>query len=147
MREFILYFDYRKFHLSCGFIREGGGSVRVHSFFLGGGGVMLVLGQAAQARCINYRMFRYYFVHYERFIDFLWKIGFKEFAKVKSDLQVNYWPRFRTNIPIHDKNEAITAWVLVLLQARSLQIIESFRLWDENDCEYGIFSILSIAPA
>ena len=29
----------------------------------------------------------------------------------------------------------------------SLQIIESFRLWDENDFEYGIFSILSIAPA
>ena len=43
MREFILYFDYRKFHLSCGFIREvggggGGGGEGGVFFFLGGGG-------------------------------------------------------------------------------------------------------------
>ena len=42
MREFILYFDYRKFHLSCGFIREvgggGRGGVRGYSFFFAGAG-------------------------------------------------------------------------------------------------------------
>ena len=48
----------------------GGVGLRGHSvvvvFFLRRGKeMMLVLEQAAEARCINYRMFRYCFAHYE----------------------------------------------------------------------------------
>ena len=35
-----------------------------------------VLPQAAQARCINYREFRYCFAYYERFEEFVWEIHY-----------------------------------------------------------------------
>ena len=56
------------------YLRDGGGGGRgwlkgafcCCCFFLRRGKeMMLVLEQAAEARCINYRMFRYCFAHYE----------------------------------------------------------------------------------